>query len=138
MGYEFDIADHKGVSDIPRIIYAAKEDAPKVDWSKKVAPVLPQTVAKVHDCLHRAAEERKRRKQERNQSTQQASYALAQKIAAPKHKAKDLDDDIFAGVGGFNGAELAAKEAAKKRAAAAKAAAGKEEDSRASRKSSYF
>lgn len=136
MEYEFDVADKADNTDIPRIIYMSKEDAPKPDWSKKVSGVLPETVAKVSNCLLRAAEERKRRKLDRTTGAT-ASYTVAQKIPAPKIKAKDAEEDIFGGVGGFNGAEAAAKEAARKKAAH-QAARSKDAPADAKQKASYF
>eukprot|EP00927_Polykrikos_kofoidii_P056146 TRINITY_DN50311_c0_g1_i1.p1 TRINITY_DN50311_c0_g1~~TRINITY_DN50311_c0_g1_i1.p1 ORF type:complete len:632 (+),score=136.81 TRINITY_DN50311_c0_g1_i1:133-1896(+) len=106
MAYEFDLAsDTRSTEGIPRIIYMSKEDAPAGDFSKKVASVLPETVTRVHGCLLRAMEERKQRKREKTLGTE-ASYAVAQKIVAPKYKARDADDDIFQGAGSFDSAEV--------------------------------
>lgn len=137
MSYEFDVSIGRGRTDIPRIIYTSKEDAPKVDASKTVASALQETVAKVRESLHRAAEERKRRKHEK-MNAPQASYTLAQKIVpAAKHKAADAENDIFSGAGGFNVEESEAMLALKVQGKQAKASRpGTPSSSRA--RSSYF
>eukprot|EP00450_Noctiluca_scintillans_P027298 CAMPEP_0194530732 /NCGR_PEP_ID=MMETSP0253-20130528/67793_1 /TAXON_ID=2966 /ORGANISM="Noctiluca scintillans" /LENGTH=539 /DNA_ID=CAMNT_0039376003 /DNA_START=76 /DNA_END=1692 /DNA_ORIENTATION=- len=102
MSYEIDTV---GKEDIPRIIYMSKEDAPSVDWSKKVAHVLPGTVARVRGSLQKAAEERKQRKQNKANEVQ-TPYTVAQKVTVSKHKATDHENDIFENAGGFNPAEV--------------------------------
>lgn len=104
MSYEFDIAMNQGRTDIPRIVYISKEDAPSVDGSTKVASVLPETVARLRDAFQRATEERRQRKREKTVGAE-ASYTVAQKIVS-KHKARDVDTDIFQGAGGFDIMEL--------------------------------
>lgn len=110
MCYEFDTAVDQTKTDIPRMVYISKEDAPSVDASKKVAPILPETISKVREAFQRANEERKQRRREKAQGAEPA-YVVAQKVTAQRHKAKDADNDIFAGAGGFDTTELAKKEA---------------------------
>mmetsp|Transcript_61673 Transcript_61673/g.198692 ORF Transcript_61673/g.198692 Transcript_61673/m.198692 type:complete len:571 (-) Transcript_61673:191-1903(-) len=107
MAYEFDTSVSQAPSDIPRIVYTSKEDAPAVDGSRKVASVLPEMVTRVREALQRAAEGRRQRKRDRTAGTE-PSYAVAQKLPA-KHKAQDLENDIFLGAGGFDTTELARK-----------------------------
>lgn len=99
MNYEFDTDASQSSADIPRIIYMSKEDAPKVDFSKKAASVLPETVSRMRDALQRASD---RKKQARKDKTAGAtvSFTVAQKVV-PKYKARDKDD-IFQGAGGFD------------------------------------
>mmetsp|Transcript_145638 Transcript_145638/g.369557 ORF Transcript_145638/g.369557 Transcript_145638/m.369557 type:complete len:502 (-) Transcript_145638:341-1846(-) len=104
MAYEFDIGIDlsKSSSDIPRTVYTSKEDAPTVDSSKRVASILPETVHLIRHTLQKVAVERRQRRRDRIAGgTNESSYAVAQKIV-PKHKAKDVDEDIFAGVGSFD------------------------------------
>jgi len=108
MCYEFDTGVVQAKTDIPRIVYISKEDAPSVDVSKRVAPILPDTVSKVREAFQRATEERKQRKRERAQGAE-PSHVVAQKTVATRHKAKDAEDDIFQGAGGFDTTELAKK-----------------------------
>eukprot|EP00928_Gymnodinium_smaydae_P037140 TRINITY_DN25825_c0_g1_i1.p1 TRINITY_DN25825_c0_g1~~TRINITY_DN25825_c0_g1_i1.p1 ORF type:complete len:586 (+),score=154.07 TRINITY_DN25825_c0_g1_i1:172-1929(+) len=145
MEYEFDVdPDAQSTADIPRIIYMSKDDAPSVDKSRRVSPVLAESVGRVRASMQRAIEERKRRKQEKMSGAGEASH-VAQKVpvAVAKPKAKDLDDDIFAGAGGYDGAAEAAKAAKKKEEARAKAraaASSKSADAsdRGERRASYF
>lgn len=65
MAYEFDTEIQAVSSDVPRIIYLSKEDAPAADWSKKVASILPESVARVRDAFQRAIEERRQRKRDK-------------------------------------------------------------------------
>jgi len=129
MSYEFDtdaaVTDSK--NDIPRTLYMSKEDAPAADWSKKVASTLPETVSRVRDVLHRALEERRQRKRERT-SGAEASYTVAQKINVTKHKARDLDNDIFQDAAAYDPTEIARK--------ATKSEPSRSQSSR--RTSSYF
>jgi len=99
MNYEFDLDASQSSTDIPRIIYLSKEDAPKVDFSKKVASVLPGTVSRMRDALQRASDRKKQAKKDKTAGAS-VSFTVAQKIV-PKYKAKDKDD-IFGGVGGFD------------------------------------
>merc|ERR1711937_588809 len=96
MNFEFDTGMEQGHQDIPRIVYMAKEEAPKVDNSKRVAPMLPESVTRVHDAIQRALEARKRRKlglaTGSSAEASQASRVVAQKVSAPKYAAKDDDD----------------------------------------------
>jgi len=100
MAYEFDTEIQTASSDVPRIIYLSKEDAPAADWSKKVASILPESVARVRDAFQRAIEERRQRKRDKTMGAE-ASYTVAQKVTT-KQKARDLENDIFQGAGGFD------------------------------------
>merc|ERR1719215_190454 len=120
----------------------SKDDAPTVDRSRKVSPLLPETVGRVRSSLNRAIEEKRRRKQMKASGVGEAAYAT-QKVVVPgtaKPKAKDLDDDIFSGAGGFDGAAEAAKAVKEKEKAQAQAqaraqaAAGKSSSSSSSAK----
>mmetsp|Transcript_98747 Transcript_98747/g.178288 ORF Transcript_98747/g.178288 Transcript_98747/m.178288 type:complete len:594 (-) Transcript_98747:70-1851(-) len=140
MAYEFDTDVAVNVkSDIPRIVYSSKEDAPSHDSSRKPSGILPDSVMKVKNSIARALEERKNRKLQKEKMGSQASYTAAQKVAT-KVKAKDVDNDIFGGAGTFDVAEVVRKARAEQ--AAKKAASGvKEEpkkDEKAAAKSSYF
>jgi len=56
----------------------------------------------IRNTLQKLAEEKKQRRRERAAGgSNESSYAVAQKIVT-KHKAKDADEDIFAGVGSFD------------------------------------
>eukprot|EP00929_Paragymnodinium_shiwhaense_P006987 TRINITY_DN110942_c0_g1_i1.p1 TRINITY_DN110942_c0_g1~~TRINITY_DN110942_c0_g1_i1.p1 ORF type:complete len:579 (+),score=197.76 TRINITY_DN110942_c0_g1_i1:149-1885(+) len=114
MEYEFDITEEQAQSDIPRIIYISKEDAQRADLSQRPGCIMQDSINKVRDSMKRAAEARKARKNKETLGAQ-ASYTVAQKIVAPAktYKAKDADDDIFGGAGGFDSGAFAAKEKAK-------------------------
>jgi len=114
MAYEFDIGSEHGPSDIPRTIYMSKEEAPKVD-AKRPASVLLETVNQVKNVLQRVTQERKQRKldKEKAVSGKQGTYAVAQKVVT-RHKAKDMEADIFSGAGGFDTTEFARKAAKEK------------------------
>jgi len=131
MFYEFDTGASASSSDIPRTVFASKEDAPNVDKSRWVAPVLPDTVRHVREGLQRAVDEKKQRKRDRaaGTTTQASAYTAVPKIVKTR-TAKDMEDDIFAGVGDFDPAEAARK--AKKESGASRR--GKEEQ----KKPSYF
>lgn len=107
MNYEFDTDASQSSADIPRIIYMSKEDAPKVDFSKKVASVLPETVARMRDALQRASDRKKQAKKDKTAGAA-ISFTVAQKVV-PKHKARDKDD-IFQGAGGFDTTQVVTKE----------------------------
>jgi len=109
MAYEFDTGDSAGSSDIPRTIFASKEDAPKVDNSRRAAPVLPDTITLVRDTLANIVEQRKQRKREKAAGVVgETGYSVARKVVSiAKPKAKDADDDIFGGVGKFDPTEVA-------------------------------
>lgn len=118
MAFEFDTTMEQGPQDIPKIIYMAKEDAPSVDHSKKVAATLPETVVKVRDAFEKAVEERKKRKLAMaEKKSASASYVVAEKVSAPKHKAKDLDDDIFGDAGSYAETKKEMERAAARKAA---------------------
>jgi len=105
MCYEFEISASDNVrSDIPRIVYISKEDAPAFDNSKRVAGSLPETVERVRGAFQRAVEERKQRKREKALGGE-ASYTVAQKVVS-RHKARDTETDIFQGAGGFSVSEV--------------------------------
>lgn len=136
MAYEFDTGMSAGSGDIPRTVFASKEDAPRVNNSRRAAPILPETVTLVRDVLHKIVEERKQRKRDRaaGGTTEASSYTVAQKVV-PKVKAKDADEDIFGGVAKFDPAELARSvKSASRSSSKAKADA----HSKSSSKSSYF
>lgn len=99
MNYEFDTGASQSSVDTPSTIFMSKEDAPKADFSKKVASVLPETVARVRDALQRASDRKKQAKKDKTAGVA-VSFTVAQKIV-PKYKARDKDD-IFAGAGGFD------------------------------------
>lgn len=105
MQYEFDIDSRQIASDIPRTIYISKEDTPTVDWSEKVASILPATIVQLRDVIRRGLEERRKRKRDKLSGVE-ASYAVANKINVAKHRAKDIENDIFAGAGGFSVCEV--------------------------------
>jgi len=138
MFYEFDTGMSASSSDIPRTVFASKEDAPNVDKRRWVAPVMPETVRHVREGLQRALDEKKQRKLARAQGTttsQAATYAVAQKIVK-KPKAMDEDNDIFGGIGAFDPAEAARKaKAAAASSAKRSSSTGAKEDKKAS---SYF
>jgi len=119
MAFEFDTELEQGPQDIPRIVYAAKEDAPSVDNSTKVAALLPQTVAKVRDAFYRALEERKRRKLDKTSGGGPVASHVVQKAAvgvAVKYKAKDADDNIFGDAGSYADTVKDISDAAKQKA----------------------
>lgn len=102
--YVFDTDVEPSKNDIPRIVYSSKEEAPSVDWSKKVTHIETRTIERVRDALHEAAEQRRQRKRDRTRGAEPAAYAVAQKVSItrPGHRAKDADEDIFQGAGGFD------------------------------------
>eukprot|EP00930_Biecheleria_cincta_P102907 TRINITY_DN94764_c0_g1_i1.p1 TRINITY_DN94764_c0_g1~~TRINITY_DN94764_c0_g1_i1.p1 ORF type:complete len:570 (-),score=163.01 TRINITY_DN94764_c0_g1_i1:45-1754(-) len=138
MAFEFDTDIAVGKSDIPRIVYMSKEDAPIVDQQRRPSGMLPDSAIRVKNAIQRAIEERKQRKQTRELQKnlgKEASYTAAQKIV-PKHKAKDADD-IFSGAGIFDVSEVVRKARAEQ---AAKRAGSQEqlEVAPLAQKSSYF
>lgn len=138
MAFEFDTDMSIGRSDIPRIVYMSKEDAPSFDQNKRPSGMLPDSAIKVKNAIQRAIEERKQRKQTRELQKnlgKEASYTAAQKIV-PKTKAKDADD-IFAGAGIFDVSEVVRKARAEQ---AAKRSGSQEQPEEAplAKKSSYF
>eukprot|EP00931_Biecheleriopsis_adriatica_P080029 TRINITY_DN53386_c0_g1_i1.p1 TRINITY_DN53386_c0_g1~~TRINITY_DN53386_c0_g1_i1.p1 ORF type:complete len:556 (+),score=171.06 TRINITY_DN53386_c0_g1_i1:48-1715(+) len=133
MLYEFDTDMDMGRSDIPRMVYMSKEDAPAPDASRKPSGMLPDTALKVRNAMQKAAEERKQRKLQKSLGAE-ASYTTAQKIV-PKPKAKD-EDDIFGGAGVFDVGEIVKKARAEQ--AAKKAGSKVEADAPLAGKSSYF
>eukprot|EP00933_Yihiella_yeosuensis_P062462 TRINITY_DN65419_c0_g1_i1.p1 TRINITY_DN65419_c0_g1~~TRINITY_DN65419_c0_g1_i1.p1 ORF type:complete len:570 (-),score=175.24 TRINITY_DN65419_c0_g1_i1:129-1838(-) len=140
MSYEFDTNVARDKSDIPRIVYASKEDAPNADLSRRPSGILNSSIVKVKTAIQRALEAKKERKLQKAQGTtslgSEASYrAVAQKVV-PKHKAKDLNDDIFSGAGVFDVGEVVRKARADQ--AAKKAGSGKEPDAPIASKGSYF
>lgn len=116
MFYEFDTGADLGPSDIPRIIYASKDEAVRLDKTRRVASILPETVSRVRTVMQQAAERRKLYRQQKAMMAQ-GGYSVAK---VSKYKAKDAADDIFSGVGGFSAAEVEKQEQEKKAAAAAK------------------
>jgi len=138
MFYEFDTGASAGSSDIPRTVFASKEDAPHADKRRWVAPVMPNTVQTVREGLQRAADAKKQRKQNRAaQGTTQASATayVPQKIVQ-KRKAKDEDEDIFGGIGAFDPSEAARKAKAERDAKERRSGGAKEKEKE--KKPSYF
>jgi len=138
MAFEFDTDIAIGKSDIPRIVYMSKEDAPSFDQHRRPSGMLPDSAIKVKNAIQQAIEERKQRKQTRELQKnlgKEASYTAAQKIV-PKTKAKDADD-IFSGAGIFDVSEVVRKARAEQ---AAKRAGSHEKPEAAplAQKSSYF
>lgn len=122
MAFEFDTGLELGHQDIPRIVFSAKEDAPAVDNSKKVAAILPESVIRVREAFQMALENRKQRKLNK---TPAATSHVAQKVnvATRHHRAKDDADDIFGDAGSYADTVKEISQAAKEKAArAAKAA----------------
>lgn len=106
MNYEFDTDSRQDSTDIPRIIYLSKEDAPRVDMSKKAASVLPETVSRMKSALQRFIDRKKQAKLDKKAgATASMRIAVAEK---PKYKARDLKDkdDIFQGLGGFDTSQV--------------------------------
>jgi len=138
MAFEFDTDMAIGKSDIPRIVYMAKEDAPIFDPHRRPSGMLPDSAIKVKNAIQRAIEERKHRKQTRELQKnlgKEASYTAAQKMV-PKTKAKDADD-IFSGAGIFDTSEVVRKARAEQAAKLA-GSAEKPEAAPLAQKSSYF
>jgi len=141
MTYEFDIVEQARdsvgyVSDIPRIVYTSKEEAPKADWSKKVASAHGDLVARVRETLLKAQEDRKNRKQAKKSGIEQSSYAMAQKVNVIK--AKDTDNDIFGGVAAANPFEAARDAQALKRPKSEARSPSHAAVGTANQKTSYF
>lgn len=118
MCFEFDTGIEQGPQDIPRMVYMSKEDAPKVDNSKRVASMLPETVVQVRDAFQKALEKRKQQKRDKISGAAEGSYAVAQKISATKHHtARDEETDIFGNVGTYDDAKAKMLREAKEKAA---------------------
>jgi len=124
MCFEFDTGIEQGHQDIPRMVYMSKEDAPKIDNSKRVASMLPETVVQVRDAFQKAVEKRKQQKQQQRDKTSgvaEGSYAVAQKIstisATKNHTARDEETDIFGNVGTYDDAKAKMLREAKEKAA---------------------
>lgn len=82
MLYEFDLDGAKRSDDIPRTVFASKEDAPRPDTSRRVAPILAETVTAVKDSLQRVAEQRKQRRKDKaaGAPSGEAAFAVVQKV----------------------------------------------------------
>lgn len=140
MQYEFDTKVEMGREDIPMIVYQSKENCPAVDWSKKVASMLPETVALVKKRLEAAKEAKKQRKRDREAGNDPGGMkVVAKKVALPK----DNDDDIFGGVGRFDTAEttkalVEKQEKEKEKAAPSKEKSRDKREKEIPKKKSYF
>ncbi|CAJ1410885.1 unnamed protein product [Effrenium voratum] len=106
MAFEFDTDLEMGKTDIPRIVYMSKEEIAPGERIKTTSGMLPETAVRVRNAMQKAADDRKKRKEQK--SIGGSSYTLAQKVDVPKVKARD-SDDIFGGVGKFNVEEFVQK-----------------------------
>ncbi|CAE7354850.1 SMU2 [Symbiodinium natans] len=139
MAFEFDTDMDMGKTDIPRIVYMSKEEVPVSEMGKRSSGMLPETAIRVRNAMQKAAEEKKQRKMQKNLG-EGASYTTAQKVEASKVKAKDSDNDIFAGAGAFDVNEIVRKARAEQAAKKEKGDVKQEEDAppQKAKGSSYF
>mmetsp|Transcript_10861 Transcript_10861/g.26010 ORF Transcript_10861/g.26010 Transcript_10861/m.26010 type:complete len:562 (+) Transcript_10861:42-1727(+) len=139
MAFEFDTDMEMGKTDIPRIVYMSKEEVPVSEMGKRSSGMLPETAVRVRNAMQKAAEEKKHRKMQKNLGAG-ASYATAQKIESSKVKARDTDNDIFAGAGAFDVNDIVRKARAEQAAKREKAGIKEEKEEPPAKpaKSSYF
>lgn len=141
MAFEFDTDLEMGKTDIPRIVYMSKEEVPVSEMGKRSSGMLPETAVRVRNAMQKAAEDKKQRKLQKNLGAG-ASYTTAQKIEVSKVKARDGDNDIFAGAGAFDVNEIVrkarAEQAAKRDNADVKQEKEVSLENEKPKKSSYF
>lgn len=136
MSYEFDTKLEMGREDIPMIVYQSKDNCPAVDWSRKVASVLPETLSVVKKKLEEAREKKKQRKRDREAGKDVTGVTGFKVVAKQPALPKDNEDDIFGGVGRFDTAETT--KALLEKQAKEKAALKGKEKGKEKKKASYF